>query len=126
MTDLHLSADKNEQTPFVHFKTTGELKIEGISYPEDPMKFYSQVIDWLKELKTQNLPTIEMSVCLDYFNTSTSKLVLYIFKLLENIYLINKSDVRIIWHYNKNDEDMLESGKDYSSLLEIPFELREI
>ncbi len=126
MTDLHLSADKREQTPLVHFKTTGELRIEGTSYPEDPMKFYDQVIEWVKNLKKEKLPKIELLVRLDYFNTSTSKLVLYIFKLLENIYLSDKNDVRIIWYYHKNDEDMFESGNDYSSLLDIPVELREI
>jgi len=126
MSDLYLSADSREQTPLVHFKTNGELKIEGMSYPENPMKFYGQVIDWIKGLKAENLPKIEMTVRLDYFNTSTSKLVLYIFKLLENIYITSKNDVRIIWYYNNNDEDMIESGKDYSSLIDIPFELKEL
>lgn len=125
MNDLYLVADSREQTPLVHFKTTGELKIEGTSYPENPMKFYQQVIDWIKALKTENISKIELSVRLDYFNTSTSKLVLYIFKQLENIYLTQKNDIRVIWFYNTNDEDMIESGKDYSSLIEIPFELRE-
>lgn len=126
MTDLHLSADKNNQTPLVHFKTSGELKIKGSSYPEDPMKFYGQVIDWVKELKKLNLPKIELTVCLDYFNTSTSKLMLYIFRQLESIYLNDKKDVRVIWYYHSYDEDMIESGKDYSSLLEMPFQLMEI
>jgi hypothetical protein len=85
MTDLHLSADSVNQTPLVHFKTTGELRIRGKSYPEDPMKFYGQVIDWVKELKNQDIPKIELTVCLDYFNTSTSKLMLYIFRQLESI-----------------------------------------
>lgn len=126
MTDLYLPANKTEQTPLVHFQANGMLKIEGTSYPEDPMKFYTRVIDWIKELKNQNLARIELSVQLDYFNTSTSKLVLYIFKILENIYLLEKNDIKIIWHYQKNDEDMVESGNDYASLLDVPFEMREI
>lgn len=126
MTDLYLPADIREQTPLVHFKTTGDLKIEGISYPENPMKFYGQVIDWVKELKNQNTDKITLSVRLDYFNTSTSKLVLFIFKTIESMYLKDKKDVKITWFYNSGDEDMLESGDDYASLLDCPFELNEI
>lgn len=126
MKDLYLPADTKEQTPLVHFKTTGELKIEGKSYPENPMKFYTQVLEWIKELKTQNASKIELTVRLDYFNTSTSKIILSIFKNLETIYIIDKKDVKIIWLYNPQDEDMTESGKDYGSLLDLPFEMKEI
>lgn len=126
MTDLYLPADTREQTPLVHFKTNGELKIEGKSYPENPMKFYGQVMDWIKNLKTSDLTQIELSVRLDYFNTSTSKIVLSIFKNLETLYLNDKKDVKIIWLYNSQDEDMTESGKDYGSLLDVPYEMREV
>ncbi len=126
MTDLYLPANIREQTPLVHFKTTGDLKIEGTSYPENPMKFYGQVIDWVKELKNQNTDKITLSVRLDYFNTSSSKLVLFIFKTIESMYIKDKKDVKITWFYNSGDEDMLESGDDYASLLDCPFELNEI
>lgn len=126
MTDLYLPSDTKEQTPLVHFKTSGELKIEGKSYPENPMKFYSQVLGWIKELKSQNVLKIELTVCLDYFNTSTGKIILSIFKNLESIYLNDKKDVKIIWLYNPQDEDMIESGKDYGSLMDVPFEMKEI
>lgn len=126
MKDLYLPADTKEQTPLVHFKTTGELKIEGKSYPENPMKFYSQILEWIKEVKTQNVSKIDLTVCLDYFNTSTSKIILSIFKSLETLYITDKKDVKIIWLYNPQDEDMTESGKDYGSLLDLPFEMKEI
>ncbi len=126
MTDLYLPADIREQTPLVHFKTTGDLKIEGTSYPENPMKFYGQVIDWVKEMKNLDTDNITLSVRLDYFNTSTSKLVLFIFKTIESMYLKDKKDVKITWFYNSGDEDMLESGDDYASLLDCPFELKEV
>jgi hypothetical protein len=126
MKDLYLPSDLREQTPLVHFKATGELKIEGKSYPENPMKFYGPVIDWIKELKNLAPEKITLSVRLDYFNTSTSKLVLYIFKTIENIYLKDQKEVRIIWFYNKGDEDMIESGEDYASLLDCPYEMIEV
>ncbi len=126
MNNLLISIASDDQTPLVDFKITGELKIEGKSYPEDPMKFFGPILDWLKELKKSPPPKILLTVQLDYFNTSTSKLVLVIFKLLESIHLYGKSEVKIIWFYHNHDEDMTESGKDYKSLVDVPFELVEL
>jgi hypothetical protein len=120
--DIYIPLNFEEMTPMVDFKTTGELRIEGKSYPENPVNFYEPLIDWLKEFKIQCPHKITMNIRLEYFNTSTSKLVLYMFKILEDIYLSQKSDVIIYWLYNKQDEDMYESGLDYQSIIDLPFE----
>lgn len=126
MDNLILKAGSDDQTPKVEFRTNGELAIKGKSYPEDPMKFFGPLINWIKELKSLNLPKIVMTVRLDYFNTSTSKLMLHIFKILENMQAPNQTEVKIIWLYHGHDEDMIESGKDYKSLVNVPFELVEV
>ena len=125
MKDLFLKHDFDNQTPLVDFKVNGELKIEGRSFPEDPLSFFEPVINWLKELKTLELKVVTMTVRLEYFNTSTSKLVLYMFKILEDMHNEGQTKSKIIWLCNKYDEDMVESGKDYKSLVDIPFELVE-
>jgi hypothetical protein len=119
--DIYIPANPEEMTPLVDFKITGELKIQGKSYPEDPVKFYEPLIDWIKDFKRQCPPSICMTIRLEYFNTSTSKLVLHIFKILEELYAKKKADVMITWLYLKNDEDMFESGKDYQSIIDLPF-----
>lgn len=125
MKDLYFPQDEENQTPFVDFKLSGELRIEGRSFPEDPLSFYEPIIDWLKEIKSQAVPKIVLTVKLEYFNTSTSKLVLYIFKILEDMHNDGITDASIVWLCNKHDEDMVESGIDYKSLIDIPFELVE-
>lgn len=119
--DIFIPVDIEEMTPLVDFKINGEMKIEGRSYPEDPVKFYEPLIDWVKDFKKECPPNIHLTLRLEYFNTSTSKLVLYIFKTLEELYIRKKSDVKITWLYLKHDEDMYESGKDYQSIIELPF-----
>jgi hypothetical protein len=64
-----------------------------------------------------------MVVKLEYFNTSTSKCLVEIFRNLESI--LDKSKVRVEWHYEEEDEDMMESGKDFQHILKIPIELIE-
>jgi len=64
-------------------------------------------------------------VKLEYFNTSSSKCILDVFKKLEMIHKA-KNDVEIKWYYEEDDEDMLEAGEDYESIIRVPFEMIEI
>jgi len=119
--DIYIPANPEEMTPLVDFKISGELRIEGKSYPEDPLKFYEPLIEWVKEFDKICPPAISVTIRLEYFNTSTSKLILFIFKILEDLYIKKKSEVAITWLFLKNDEDMFESGKDYQSIIDLPF-----
>jgi hypothetical protein len=119
--DIYIPANTEEMTPLIDFKISGELRIEGKSYPEDPVTFYEPLINWVKEFKKSSPDKITMYVRLEYFNTSTSKLVLFMFKILEDVYTHRKAFVEINWLYNKQDEDMYESGKDYQSIIDLPF-----
>ena len=65
-----------------------------------------------------------MKVCLEYFNTSSSKCLLDIFRRLETINLSGKTKVIVSWFYETDDEDMMEAGEDYQALVKIPFELK--
>ncbi len=125
MKDILIRPNNVVKTPLVDFKTTGELRIEGSSFSENPVEFYEPLVEWIKELKNEAPKTITMRIKLEYFNTSSSKLILYMFKSLENIHFNKESEVTIVWLYNKIDQDMLESGKDYKSIVNVPFELVE-
>jgi hypothetical protein len=125
INDIYIPEHPLNRTPMANFKASGEMQLIGKSYPENPVEFYEPLFEWLHQLKKESPPVINMTVRLDYFNTSSSKLVLMLFKNLQDIYLSNKSRVKVIWLYNKNDEDQFESGVDYQSVLEIPFELVE-
>jgi hypothetical protein len=55
-----------------------------------------------------------------YFNTSTSLNLLIIFKKLEATF---KQNIQIViyWYYKEEDNDMLEAGNDYASIVKMPF-----
>jgi len=125
MKDILIRPNNVVKTPLVDFKQTGELRIEGSSFSENPVEFYEPLVEWIKELRKQPPPTIKMNIKLEYFNTSSSKLILYLFKSLESMHVNKESVVTIVWLYNKADQDMLESGKDYKSIINVNFELLE-
>jgi hypothetical protein len=59
---------------------------------------------------------------LEYFNTSSSKCLIDIFRKLESLYL-QEQDVVIFWYYEEEDEDMKESGEDFKDILKVPIEM---
>ena len=118
--------DGTPKTPAVRFAAEeGVFKLEGRSIPENSVEFYKPLVDWLDAYKENPLPRTVMEIKLEYFNTSSSKCILDVFKKLEAIHKA-KSEVEIKWYYEEDDEDMLEAGEDYESIIRIPFKMIEI
>jgi len=98
------------------------FEISGRSIPEDSVGFYRRILDWIDEYAKNPNPQTVFKFQLEYFNTSSSKCLLDLFRKLEKMYK-DGHDVKIIWAYDADDEDMEETGEDYKALLEVPFEL---
>ncbi len=114
------------KTPTVKFDgKTGVVEIKGRSIPENSIEFYKPLVDWLEEYAKKPLEKTQVNVQLEYFNTSSSKCILDVFKKLEAIHK-SKHDVVINWYYEEDDEDMLEAGEDYESIIRVPFKMIEI
>ncbi len=114
------------KTPFVRLDgEMGVVEIKGRSIPENSVEFYKPIIDWLEKFGDAPSEATNVNIQLEYFNTSSSKCILDIFKRLE---LIHKkgNPVEINWYYEEDDEDMFEAGEDYQSIINIPFKMIEM
>jgi len=121
-----ISIEGSPKTPTVIFDAgEGIIEIKGRSIPENSIEFYKPLVDWLEEYKKDPLPLTKVNIQLEYFNTSSSKCILDVFKKLEAIHKA-KHDVEVNWYYEEDDEDMLEAGEDYESIIRIPFKMIEI
>jgi hypothetical protein len=121
MENLNLSG--SPKTPEVNFSGSGELWLKGRSIPENSIEFYKPLMDWLEEYgKGPNANTV-LNVQLEYFNTSSSKCILDLFKKLETI---SASSLTVNWYYEEDDEDMLEAGEDYQAIIKVPFKMIEV
>ena len=111
--------EKTPKTPKVDFNSqTGFLHLEGISIPEDTVDFYGTLIYWLNEYGLNPLPETTLILKLEYFNTSSSVVLLDMFKILSKI-----DGSKIDWYYESDDVEMEEVGKDYANMIDIPFKL---
>ncbi|MBI9063526.1 MAG: DUF1987 domain-containing protein [Marinilabiliaceae bacterium] len=114
------------KTPYVRLDgENGLVEIKGRSIPENSVEFYKPLIDWLEKYGNDPSNETNVNIQLEYFNTSSSKCILDIFKRLE---LIHKkgNPVEINWYYEEDDEDMFEAGEDYQSIISIPFKMIEM
>ncbi len=100
----------------------GSIKLVGRSSPENSVLFYTPLLDALK--KQPDLPTLNVDIRLEYFNTSSSKCLYDLFKQLKRMESTG-TDLRINWYYEPMDEDMFEAGEDYSDLLDLEFNFVE-
>jgi hypothetical protein len=121
-----IKIDGTPKTPTISFDgESGELVIKGRSIPENSIDFYKPLIDWLDRYIGNAGEEVVLKMELEYFNTSSSKCILDIFKKLEAI-KNNGKRVVVKWHYEEDDEDMLEAGEDYDAIIDIDFEMIKV
>ncbi len=118
---------KSHNTPEVYFQDSNNtLFIKGRSIPENAIKCYEPVLKWLLEYigtKKSNNELI-ISIYLDYFNTSTAKYFVQLFKVLENTK--EQRNVYVNWFYDKDDDDLKESILEYRTFTSIPIKFQEV
>lgn len=120
----NLILEGSPKTPTVNFNaTTGVLELKGRSIPENSIEFYKPIYDWVDNYMQVAKPETTVNVVLEYFNTSSSKCILDFFKKLEALNNSGKTKVTIHWHYEEDDEDMLEAGEDYQAIISVPFKM---
>ncbi len=116
MTDLIIPYKK--RSPQIDFKTSGELSILGNCFPENPKVFFESILKWVEEFKTNHKGEVNLTIDLNYVNTSSIKILL---ELIQTITGNFKSKAKINWIYEIEDEDMLEVGEDLEKVTEFKF-----
>lgn len=118
--------DGSAKTPQINFDhITGVLELRGRSIPENSVEFYAPLNKWLDEYENSPIDKTVVDVRLEYFNTSSSKCILDLFKRLEKMNG-KLTQVQVNWYFETEDEDMAEAGEDYQAIVELPFEIIEV
>lgn len=122
-----IETEATPKTPYLMLDPKSKkIVIKGRSIPENSVQFYTPILNTLdKWIEEKTKDKITVSIQLEYFNTSSSKCILDIFKKLSELYK-SGTDVDITWIYEKDDEDMMEAGQDYQTIVGIPFKMVEV
>jgi len=113
--DVYLSPEENR------------FEISGESRPPNVPLFYGEIIDWLSDfsyylsgLQGKKDP-VEFNLDFNYFNSSSAKYILDFCKQVAHLNAKGEN-VKIKWHYETDDIDMIEVGQELSRIAKIPFE----
>ena len=104
--------------------------ISGESRPPDVREFYDKILTWLKEFSLYLLKSaghkdpVLFNFNFEYFNSSSGKVILDICKVLAGL-RSRGINICVNWHFEKEDIDMLEVGKEISKIVKFPFEYVE-
>ena len=114
------------KTPHVILnKDTGEILIEGSSFPEDAPEFYYKINRWLAEYSLKPAPKTKVNLGLLYLNSSSASVLTGMMKLLDNM-ISMKTEIEIKWSFETGDEDMKDLGFYYQESLRCPVQVIEV
>lgn len=112
---------EEEGTPKIILdKENNKFEISGNSLPEDIIGFYMPVYKWIEEYMKDPNPVTKIVIRLNYFNSSSSKVILDIISILAEL-SYKGFKVEVEWHYLEMDDDSLQTGKEFQTFAKIPF-----
>ena len=109
---FHLEKQKTASTPYILIdEEKGYMKLEGRSFHENILVFFQDISDWLDKYLITDFESLTFDCELNYFNSSTAKLLLNIILKLDE-YAVNKKII-INWITSESNEIVLECGEDF-------------
>ncbi|MEO9966536.1 MAG: DUF1987 domain-containing protein [Reichenbachiella sp.] len=110
-------------TPFVALEMVNRtLLIKGTSCPENPNDFYSKVDKLLAYYIAEGRNSLSVNFSFDYFNTGSARCLYQLMSQLKE-YQEEGMTINVSWYYKIDDEDMLLSGKNFSSYTQLELKL---
>ncbi|NBC82678.1 MAG: DUF1987 domain-containing protein [Bacteroidetes bacterium] len=99
-------------SPEVDFKPEGKMLLKGRAIPENPIKMFEPMMNWVKDFKGDNMV---FDINLEYLNTGASLVLFDLLKAINDKATIKSK--KINWHYEEGDDDGFETGKLYEHQL---------
>ena len=121
MDNLFIEGDYKNPTLDFNYEN-GLLEIKGRSWPEHATNAYEEAFKWLDEYATKPQTKTLLKVMLEYFNTSSSKVVLDIMKRVDKMHKAGL-DVKVEWYYENDDFDLQEEGETYAEMVDMPIDM---
>ncbi len=92
----NLIIERTQKTPQIELSySTGELLMDGKSFPENAGKVYEPVLNWVSRYIQQPKPVTNLRLSLEYFNTSST---LWISKIIKTLTRMNNPDYQLLVH----------------------------
>ncbi len=101
------------------------FEISGKSLPEDVVKTYLPVLNWIDQYVKDPLDETVFVFKLNYLNTASTKAMTQIVHRLKTL-IDNGKKLKVNWYYELDDFDMKKLGSDISFFTGVPFDFFEM
>ncbi len=112
---MNVLVEATGKTPHI-YEENGDLCVWGVIIPENPTEIFAKLNNIVSTKYAENHKLI-IHFSLGYFNTSSAKFLYNFFKKLKG-----NEGITIVWHYEADDEDILDSGKEFEEISGLKFE----
>ncbi len=121
---FNLVREKTTSTPYVLIdEEKGYMKLEGRSFHEGVIEFFAPIIEWLDTYLQTEFKSFTFDCAMDYFNSSTVKILLTIIKKLDKV-SSDDNHVIINWITTDDNEIIIECGEDFEEdIINLTFNL---
>lgn len=121
LTKLEIKSTRD--TPDILFDQENNIfEIKGSSLPENTSRFFEPVFKWIESYINQANTETHLICDLEYFNSSSAKMIFHIFLEFEKL-LEKGKKLEISWYHDPEDMLLEEKGLEYKSILKAPFNL---
>jgi len=97
----------------------GYMKLEGMSYHENTIEFFEEIMDWLETYLDTDFRAFTFDCKMKYFNSTTKKVLFEVFDLMNESASAGK-EVVVNWFVNEDDDLLRELcddiAEDYSNM----------
>jgi hypothetical protein len=118
MKELKISPTKN--SPEIILTPDGIIKIRGRSIHENVATFFAPVENWISGYIQVPADLTCVDINLEYFNSASAKVFIHLLQKITYVTLKHKKFI-FNWYYEDGDEDILERGEYFASVLDVPF-----
>lgn len=111
---MNILIEATGHTPRI-FEENDELYVWGTIVPENPIEIFTKFNN-IAISKYNETGKLHIHFSLGYFNTSSARFLYNFFRQFKG-----KESIEISWHYEADDEDILESGKEFEEISGLKF-----
>lgn len=119
LEEIHIQPKNN--TPEIHLKPDGFIRLEGRGLVEHNYETSETVLNWIHEYLKSPAEITTVIIAMEYLNSLSALIVVSILKEISNVVSQNKQYF-VHWCHEFDDEDILERGKFISETLNIPID----
>lgn len=115
---MRISPSKN--TPEIILDPKGIIRIRGRSIHENVTEYFAPVEEWITGYIESPAEVTCVDMNLEYFNSASAKVFIHLLQKITYVTLKHKKFI-FNWYFEDGDEDILERGEYFASVLDVPF-----